>query len=411
MRISREAPPHANVARMTPPSDPIAAVRYANPYPYYDALRLERPFEYHASIGMWVAASAAAVEAVLGSSACKVRPAAEPVPNAIRDTAAGALFVQLIRMRDDPGRLATRQCLSRALERVNERELDALVVTQLKEVLASAARATTPTDRLGLAMLTVPVRTLAALLGVPSANLAAACQMTREFVRCLAVGASVDVIARGSRAASDLTALVDASLRDRAATTASALRSTSASRLELDEPASAALTANAIGLLMQAYEADAGLIGNTIVAWARDETEQRSAAIDQAHPDLDELARTTRLDAFIERVLRDDPPVQNTRRFVARDCRVADNQLRAGDQILVVLAAAQRDPMAGGLLAFGHGAHACPGRLHACVIARAVTREMLLQGLDPCAVLNGLEYLPYPNLRIPQFGAGHAANA
>jgi len=394
-----------------PPEDPIAAVRHPDPYPYYDALRLERPFEYHASIGMWVAASAAAVEHVLGSSACKVRPVVEQVPSTIRDTAAGALFAQLIRMRDDPERVAIRQCLSRSLERVNERELDALAVTQCRAVLAGAPHAT-PTDRLGPVMRMVPVRTLAARLGVAGENLSAAGQMTHDFVRCLAVGASAEAIARGSRAAHDLTALIGAALRGRAAITAPAQapRSAGASGLDLDQPTTAPLIANAVGLLIQAYEASAGLIGNTIVAWARaNEADHNAAFDDHADPDSDGFARTTELDALIERVLRDDPPVQNTRRFVAQDCRIADNQLRAGEQILVVLAAAQRDAPAAGLLAFGQGAHACPGTHHARVITRAVTREMLLQGLDSRVVLDALEYLPYPNLRIPRFAASPGA--
>ena len=64
--------------------------------------------------------------------------------------------------------------------------------------------------------------------------------------------------------------------------------------------------ANTIGYLSQAYEATAGLIGNTLVALGR-------------HGDLRERAGAEAgfLPAVIREVVRHDPPVQNTRRFLA----------------------------------------------------------------------------------------------
>jgi len=64
------------------------------------------------------------------------------------------------------------------------------------------------------------------------------------------------------------------------------------------------IIANRIGFLSQAYEATAGLIGNTLLALAA-HAEARSAVI--AHPGY--------LDNAIQETLRYDPPVQNTRRL------------------------------------------------------------------------------------------------
>lgn len=42
--------------------------------------------------------------------------------------------------------------------------------------------------------------------------------------------------------------------------------------------------------------------------------------------------------------MRFDPPVQNTRRFAIEDIRLGDLTIRAGEQVLLILAAANRDP-------------------------------------------------------------------
>ncbi|MFL6199116.1 MAG: hypothetical protein ACJ76J_08070 [Thermoanaerobaculia bacterium] len=60
-------------------------------------------------------------------------------------------------------------------------------------------------------------------------------------------------------------------------------------------------------------------------------------------------------------MLRYDPPVQNTRRFVVEDGVVAGRALKEGDAVLVLLAAANRDP-AGKLFTFGAGPMPVRGR-------------------------------------------------
>ena len=63
------------------PSDPIAAVTHANPYPDDEDLVARAPLAYDANLGFGVAASAEAVTAVLTSGLCRVRPPARsPCP-------------------------------------------------------------------------------------------------------------------------------------------------------------------------------------------------------------------------------------------------------------------------------------------------------------------------------------------
>ena len=101
-------------------------------------------------------------------------------------------------------------------------------------------------------------------------------------------------------------------------------------------------------------------------------------------------------------MLRLDPPVQNTRRFVARAGTVVGREMREGDAVLVVLAAANRDPAAP-LFSFGAGRHTCPGQSLATTIARAGVEQALAAGIDPAPFAEGVSYRPSVNVRIPLF--------
>lgn len=157
------------------------------------------------------------------------------------------------------------------------------------------------------------------------------------------------------------------------------------------------LLANLIGLLTQSYEATAGLLGNCLIA-----LQQRGMS--------DDLPLTS----FAEEVARYDPSVQNTRRFVVQDLEINGQQLRKGDTVLLLLAAANRDAafnakgddFAQGRtdhrsLSFGYGRHSCPGQALAIKITTAVLSDYLAQG----GTAGPLQwrYQASVNGRIPRF--------
>ncbi|BBN54355.1 hypothetical protein TRE132_24800 [Pseudomonas chlororaphis subsp. aurantiaca] len=117
---------------------------------------------------------------------------------------------------------------------------------------------------------------------------------------------------------------------------------------------------------------------------------------------------------LLAEVQRHDPPVQNTRRFVAAPCRIAGMTLEPGAVVLVLLASANRDPQLNPepdrllleredrrSFSFGSGRHQCPGQPLALSIASAVVGALLRQTtLDqPIA----WTYKPSLNGRIPLF--------
>ena len=392
--------------------DAIEAVTHADPYPYYAALAAQAEPFYDPCLKLWIAASAAAVNAVLTHPACRVRPAAEPVPAAIAGGSAGQVFGALVRMNDGGRHAAPKLALQRALaglapELVHGRAtaLACSVVaasgsglaSRLASGLTSAPPAAAHTaglrqpSSLSAWMFAVPVQTVASLLGFPDAQLPQVAAWMGDFVACLSPLSTPEQIERAHAAALALLESLKALLQ---AVSASDVPDGSLLADVLSEAEAAgwnnshAILANLAGLLSQTYEATAGLIGNTVVALMR---EPAQACLPAA--------------ALVQAVMRDDPPIQNTRRFTAQAIDIGGTRIAAGETILVLLAAAGQDPAARGNDAeaphgFGRGAHTCPGQALAQTIAAAAIGVLLRNGApEPLA----WRYRPSVNARIPEF--------
>jgi cytochrome P450 len=268
-----------------------------------------------------------------------------------------------------------------------------------------ADRETAPDGaRLADFMFRLPTYVIATLLGVSRDQLHQTALWVGDFVRCLAPSSDVQQIEEGKAAAGNLLDLFHSLLRAQpsgATLLASLARTLSQGGSEHVQ----IIVANAIGFLSQAYEATAGLIGNTLVTLGRHPRVREQIAADAG------LIRNT-----VEEVLRYDPPVQNTRRFVAVSGLVAGKQMQTGDAILLVLAAANRDaalnphPAQFDILrqdprsvSFGSGIHACPGTALAVTIAASGIERLLESGIDFEQLVETVSYRHSFNTRIPVF--------
>jgi cytochrome P450 len=144
--------------------------------------------------------------------------------------------------------------------------------------------------------------------------------------------------------------------------------------LEADEAIVMALL-----LLAAGHETTANVIGNAVICLHDHPDVARCL---RAQPDL--------VPAAIEEVLRYEAPVQLTSRVARRDSELGDQAISAGQQVLVSLGGANRDPAAflhpdalnlergaRGHLAFGHGTHFCAGAAFARVESHEVLRRLL----------------------------------
>lgn len=382
---------------MEQPTDPIAAATHPDPYPYYARLVAQRPFYRDETIGMLVASSAGAVAATLHSPLCRVRPPGEPIPPQLLGTPVAEIFRHLVRMSDGAAHCPFKRAVATTLAALDPRVIAAQGDRWARTLVGKRRGADTPSSLTDVA-LRLPIYAVASVLGVPADTLPTLAGWVAAYVACLVPGGD---LARGSAAAAaclaTFRALLAAQERGRGDGVLAALaREAGGAGMDV-------IVANGIGLLTQTYEATAGLIGNTLVALAS-RPEWRPQATDD--PAL--------LAAIVREVLRHDPPIQNTRRFVARDGEIAGEAVRAGDAILVVLAAANRDPAANPqparfdpgrqdarTFALGAGAHACPGEDLAIPIATAGVARLLASGRAPDRLGGPVAYRPSPNARLP----------
>ncbi|GLX40619.1 cytochrome P450 [Streptomyces roseochromogenus] len=386
---------------------PVEAVRLPDPYPFYARLVAERPFAFDEALGAWVAADAAAVRAVLGSGVLRVRPVAEPVPAGLAGTAAGEVFGQLVRMTDGAATARLKGAVAGALARADTAYAGELAARFTREALAGGGEV--PYEEL---MFGVPARVVAVLAGLTGGADREAARAIADFVRCIPATAGPEDREAAAVAAVRLRELLGPVLDSAAATGPEAAAGSAAGIREgygagrahglLAELVRAAdreglvdlgpLLSNAIGFLSQTYDATAGLIGNTLVALARG-------------------ADAPDTGALVREVVRHDAPIQNTRRFAAGAFTHAGSTVEPGQQLLVVLAAANRDPAVNPdphtlhpgrvnpvIFTFGAAAHRCPGEPLAVALATAVVTELRTAGWSTTATP---AYRPLANARIP----------
>jgi hypothetical protein len=161
-----------------------------------------------------------------------------------------------------------------------------------------------------------------------------------------------------------------------------------------------------VHLLIAGHETTTNLIGNALLCFLAHPDEQAAVTDDP-----------TLLPGAIEEVLRFEPPIQRIRRVAADTCKLGGATIRAGDAVIPVLAAANRDPArfddpdrfdvrrelgpsAQRHLAFGHGVHFCLGAPLARLEAPAAVRAVLER--FPCAAMPAgfaPEWRPTINLR------------
>jgi cytochrome P450 len=162
---------------------------------------------------------------------------------------------------------------------------------------------------------------------------------------------------------------------------------------------------NLSGLMMQGYDACRGLLSNPLLQYLNNRKLYQHISNDKEQ-----------LNKFIIETLRYDPPVHNTRRIVAEIIRLGNNEIKKGETILVVLAAANRDEQhfanAGIFdternnntehLTFGAGAHACIASLFATQMATETLFSLLNSYSNINLLSADIEYEAIINGRLPK---------
>lgn len=370
--------------------DPVTAVIQPDPYPYYAELVAHRPGYFDDGLNAVVLSSAELVEAALAAAELRVRPVAEPVPPGVVGTAR-EVFGQLVRMTDGPLQQRLKDVVTVALASL---DADRVREQAVRGTDAMLDRAGTLDD----IMFRLPARVLAELCGLTDGADAEAARLAGDFVLCLSPAATAEQQLSAAAAADRLCELM-AEQQDEGSPNLLGELARAARRAGMAQ--AAGLLANAVGFFSQTYDATAALLGNTLLALGR-----------RGVPGED-------LAGFVREVARHDSPVHNTRRFAAAPVTLGDQRIEQGQLVLVLLAAANRDPAANPdpaefrpdrgsarLFTFGAARHGCPGEQLAIGIAGAVVSRLLAAGFDP-TTLDQAGYRPSGNIRCPLFSQQH----
>ena len=218
-------------------------------------------------------------------------------------------------------------------------------------------------DFMRLVALPLPAKVIAGLLGVPEGDYAGFAPVVGEMVEIFESSADTQTLARAVAAQEQLAGYFAGLLAEKRRQPADDLLSRLAASHAADALDHDEMIATAMLLFAAGFETTTNLLGNGLHALL---THPAQAARLRHRPGL--------IPRAVEEFLRFDPPAQLTGRAVLQPCTIAGQDLRAGQTVLTLIAAANRDPARftdpdpldvardeGPPLAFATGIHFCLG--------------------------------------------------
>lgn len=376
-----------------------------DPYPYYERFRGPAPL-LRAAPSIWFALGHADVTALLrdprlstDESKATTEVGQPPDPSRTRSL----LFM------DPPDHTRLRGLVARAFTPRRIEDLRATTAAIAAELLDALPTGSGAIDLVPAFAYPLPVRVICALLGVPPQDEASFTAWSRGVARSVDPSIlrtpAIDAVIVESREAlrQYLADLLEERRRRPGDDLLSALAAVEADGERISPQQILAL---AQLLLVAGHETTVNLIGNGVLALTRNPDQ---LALLRRSPELTLPA--------VDELLRFDGPVQITQRVVLEDMDVVGTRVTAGDEILLVLGAANRDPAAFAdphrldvtrdarrHVAFGGGIHHCLGAALARMEGEVALRALLarfqhieLAGAPtrrPTFTLRGLASLP-----------------
>lgn len=377
-----------------------------DPYPYYERFRGPSPLLRVADT-IWFALGHANVTTLLRhpklstdeSHAATEAGRTEEDPNRTRSL----LFM------DPPEHTHLRGLVARAFTPRRIEGLRAATQAIAAELVESMAQQSGTVDIIKAFAYPLPVRVICALLGVPPEDEAIFTAWSRGIARSVdpTILRSPEIEANIVEARQGLQAYLGDLLAARRRKPGDDLLSALATvEADGDRISPRQIVALAQLLLVAGHETTVNLIGNGTLALLR---APEQLALLRRSPEL--------VGPAVDEMLRFDGPVQITQRVVVEDMEVVGCPVKAGDEIMLVLGAANRDPSvfsdphrldvtrdARKHVAFGGGIHHCLGAALARMEGEIAFRVLLerfgtieLAGTPtrrPTFTLRGLESLP-----------------
>lgn len=304
---------------------------------------------------LWTVQDYGQIEVAFTCPHLNVRPSSAPVLPFLIDTRAGMIFGNLARMSDGEDH-RIRRVIATAL--IDSLPLDRVgTCTQRASELLMTSSATVHDWQVGLSSYS-----LGLAFGIEENRLPELAFHVASFTRAISPGGTQHQLADGITAAEVLWTMM------------SNLRI-----IDVQVAVRDVWIANMIGLFFQAHDSMAGLLGNALIYVQR-------------HPEVTDMRQV------IRQVLRESPPICNTRRFTTGPVTFGEIPVVAGETIVLDLEHAMRMNPDAPSLGFGSGTHQCPGQ----VLAFTIAASALEHGprINPGPEVR-FEYHPLPNANIP----------
>ncbi|MCA2245781.1 MULTISPECIES: cytochrome P450 [Mycobacterium] len=366
----------------------VASIRLpwdaADPYPFYEARRADGEVVWDDTAQAWLALSYEAAREVLGGSGWTSDPVANPLARAAIDPLSADFFAGSMLFADGTRHTRLRTAVRDVFTRSFVANLGA-GVEAITAALIGEPEVAVPFDFMAEIALPLPIAVICSWLNLQPATARLLRELSPVIIRMLGALADADEIAAGAAAGAALVAEFLPMAADRRTHSGDDLLSFIAADpdISLEEVA-----ATAILIAVAGHETTANMLGAGIVTLltAADDGSRVLDRIDPADP------------ALVTELLRLHGPVQSTVRTATTDHTIAGTQIAAGDTVLVVVAAANRDPAVfdqpdqfrldrhgSAPLSFGYGAHYCLG----AAVAQLELRTAIPKTLERQPVLAG----------------------
>lgn len=392
--------------------NPFSAEFRRDPYPMYRMLRETNPV--HKTLGMWVLTRHADVRAVLRDKTFGAGLIPELVSARARrvtpdETRVEQLARKSLVFTEDPDHARLRALVNRAFSARSVARLRGRirsVADELVEQMCAAGEVDAVTDL----AIPLPVRVMCEWMALPDHLRDQVGSWTHDIRYLLEPGLlKADDFTRVRSVVDTFARALDAVVQERRAHPGDdlvshllATRTAGGDQLSDDE-----LVFVCIMCFVAGNETTASLIGNGLLALARYPLQADHL---HRHPELAGDAA--------DEVVRYDSPLQMTKRVATQETEIGGQRVAAGDQVLLCLGAANRDPEVfgepdtfdisrdtRGHLAFGHGMHGCLGALLARLQAEVAFASLVAHAdrikligevtwQDHSMIVRGLRHLP-----------------
>ncbi len=381
----------------------------ADPYPAFAAARATAAVQWHEGLGLWLAFTHAAANAVLRDRRLgRIWSDKEP---AERFEAFNLIHRNAILEMEPPDHTRLRRLISTAFARGHVERLRPWVqalADRLVDGMVERSAGTAPVDLFTGMAGQLPVAVIAELLGVPEADRRLLRPWSNAIVKMYEYGRTPQIEDGAERAAAEFVGYLRGLVAERRTRLGEDLishlvtvRDSQGDRLTEDE-----LVTTCILLLDAGHEATVNVTGNGLLALL--EHPDQLARL-RAAPDL--------LPTAVEELMRFDSPLQLFERTATEDVAIGGVTVERGQKIAALLGSANRDPavFAGAdtldvgrtenpHISFGAGVHFCIGAPLARVELQAsfgalLRRTSALELGGPAVrrpefVIRGLQELP-----------------